>query len=239
MPNLLNRPAGAGSLLPRALAVILAVTVLPAFAQQPPEPVRQAVQTFLERQADGLPGEVDVRVGELDASNRLPECAALEPFLPSGTRAWGRISVGVRCDSPVTWTIYVPAQVAVMTGYLVTAQPLRPGQVVGPADIERRFGDLASEPPNTMTEAARAIGQRARYAIAAGTTLRTEMLRLPPAVRQGQDVKVVGSGSGFKVTNEGRALNAAAEGEPVRVRLDNGQVVSGIARAAGVVEIGF
>lgn len=220
-------------------AVAASLAPVPATAQQPPGPVTQAVHTFLTQQTQGLPGQVELHLGALDAANRLPECAALEPFLPPGTRAWGRISVGVRCDSPVTWTVYVPAQVAVMTEYLVTAQPLRPGQIVGPADVERRFGDLAAEPPNTMTDVASAVGQRTRYAIAAGTTLRAEMLRLPPAVRQGQVVKVVGSGSGFKVTNEGRALNAAAEGEPVRVRLGNGQVVSGTARTGGVVEIGF
>lgn len=222
-----------------AIVAAASLACLPVAAQQPVAPVRQAVQDFLEQQTHGLPGQVELRVGEIDASNHLPACAALEPFLPPGTRAWGRISVGVRCDSPVTWTVYVPAQVAVMTEYLVTSQPLRPGQVVGPADIERRFGDLAAEPPTTMTDVATAVGQRTRYAVAAGTTLRAEMLRLPPAVRQGQVVKVVGSGSGFKVTNEGRALNAATEGEPVRVRLGNGQVVSGTARAGGVVEIGF
>jgi len=58
-------------------------------------------------------------------------------------------------------------------------------------------------------------------------------------VRKDRVVKVVGSGTGFTVSNEGRALNAAAEGEPVRVRLGNGHVVSGTARAGGVVELAF
>jgi flagella basal body P-ring formation protein FlgA len=220
-------------------AVILAVASLAAPAQQAAEPVRQAVTAFLERQVEGLPGRVEVRVGVFDARNQLPPCAALAPFLPPGTRAWGQISVGVRCESPVSWTVYVPAQVAVMTEYLVTAQPLRPGQIVGPADVVRRFGDLAAEPANTLTDPAQAVGHPARYAVAAGSPLRAEMLRLPPAVRQGQVVKIVARGSGFSVTNVGRALNAAAEGEPVRVRLGNGQVVSGIARAGGVVETGI
>lgn len=220
-------------------AVTTAMLPLPAGAQQPPEPVERTVTTFLEQQTAGLPGKVEISVGAFDARNSLPACAALEAFLPAGTRAWGQISIGVRCDSPTPWTAYVPARVAVMAEYLVTARALRAGQIVGPADIERRHGDLAAEPSGTLADPTQAIGHPARYAVAAGSTLRAGMLRLPPAVRQGQAVKVVGSGNGFSVSNEGRALNAAAEGEPVRVRIGNDQVVSGLARPGGVVEVQF
>jgi flagella basal body P-ring formation protein FlgA len=65
------------------------------------------------------------------------------------------------------------------------------------------------------------------------------MLRQPNIVQQNQTVKVVSRGPGFQVTNEGRALNNAQEGQVVQVRLGNGQVVSGLAKAGGVVEIGF
>jgi flagella basal body P-ring formation protein FlgA len=41
------------------------------------------------------------------------------------------------------------------------------------------------------------------------------------------------------VSSEGRALNGATEGEPVRVRMPSGQVISGTARNGGVVEVDF
>jgi len=223
-----------------AALALLAGAPLTAPAQQPPAAVREAVHAFLARETAGLPGTVRVEVGELDARNQLPACAALTAFMPAGTRAWGRISVGVRCDSPVTWTAYVPAQVAVTTEYLVTARPIRPGQIVSPADLATRVGDLAAQPDNTLTDMAQAVGHHARHAVASGNTLRADMLRLPPAVRQGQTVKVVSGGdAGFRVTSEGRALNAAADGEPVRVRMGTGQVVSGTARNGGVVEVRY
>lgn len=221
------------------LALSLTLAGGNAGAQQPQQPVRQAVMAFLGQQTSGLPGKVGVTVEGLDPQNQLPPCAELTPFLPPGTRAWGRINVGVRCESPVNWTVYVPAQVSVIGEYLVTARPIRAGQVVSPADLERRTGDLAGEAPNTLTDMTQAVGHNARYTIATGNPLRADMLRLPQTVRQGQNVKVVGTGSGFTVTNEGRALNAASAGEPVRVRLGNGQVVSGKARTDGTVELDF
>lgn len=217
----------------------LALFAIPADAQQAPGVVEARVLEFLQQQAAGLPGEVSIQVSPLDPNNQLPACAALEPFLPAGTRAWGRISVGVRCDSPVTWTAYLQAQVAVVADYLVAARPLRAGQVLGPADLGQRRGDLTALPDNVLTDGTQAMGHHTRIAIAAGSALRGDMLRVPHAVRQGQTVTVLSSGPGFRVSSEGRAMNNAAPGENVRVRLANGQVVTGIAQAGGGVEVAF
>jgi len=208
-------------------------------AQQMPGAVEARVVDFLQNETRGLPGKVSINVSPLDPTNRLPTCSALETFLPSGTRAWGRISVGVRCDSPVVWTVYLQAHVSVSGDYLVTARPLRAGQIIGPNDVELRQGDLTALPDNTLTDTTLANGHTTRFAIAAGQPLRGDMLRIPHAVRQGQTVQVITSGTGFRIESEGRALNNAAPGESVRVRLSNGQTVTGSARSDGVVELGL
>ena len=154
------------------------------------------MRDFLQAQSAGLPGEVTIQVSALDPNNQLPACAALEPFLPAATRAWGRISVGVRCDSPVTWTAYVQAQVSVLADYLVAARPLRAGQIVGPADLGQRRGDLTALADNILTDSTQAMGHTTRFAVAAGTPLRGGMLRVPHAVRQGQTVPVIDASSG-------------------------------------------
>lgn len=242
-------PTASDPISPRRLATAYLASLLlaggsglpaaPAHAQQAPDVVETRVRDFLLSQATGLPGEVTIQVSPLDPNNQLPACAALEPFLPAGTRAWGRISVGVRCDSPVTWTAYMQAQVSVVADYLVTARPLRAGQIVGPADLGQRRGDLTALSDNTLTDSTQAMGHHTRFAVAAGTPLRGDMLRVPHAVRQGQTVPVISAGPGFRVSSEGRAMNNAAPGESVRVRLANGQVVTGIAQAGGTVEVSF
>ncbi len=210
-----------------------------ALAQQDPVAVQDSVQAFLERETHGLPGQVQIRVGPFDARNQLPPCAALVPFLPAGTRAWGQVNVGVRCDSPVTWTAYTQAQVKVFGAYLVAARPLRAAQIVGHTDVDLREGDLTALPDNVLNDPTQAIGHHTRFAVAAGAPLRATMLRMPDAVRQGRDVQVVSAGTGFRVSAEGRALNNAAPGEAVRVRMPNGQIVNGVARADGSVELAF
>jgi flagella basal body P-ring formation protein FlgA len=231
-----RRPHTVAAILGTALTLLCAPG---ASARTADGPIEARVAEFLRQQANGLPGEVSIEVAALDPNNQLPACAALEPFLPAGTRAWGRISVGVRCNSPVTWTAYLQARVAVVADYLVAARPLRAGQVLGPADLGQRRGDLATLPDNTLTDATQAMGHHTRIAVAAGSALRGDMLRVPHAVRQGQAVTVIGAGAGFRVSSEGRAMNNAAPGERVRVRLGDGQVVTGTAQAGGTVELAF
>src|SRR5665647_3850822 len=77
-------------------------------------------------------------------SGALPPCEALEPFLPSGARLWGRVSVGVRCSTNQPCTRYVPAYIAVVGTYYVAARPINAGQALTLADAAVREGDLTT-----------------------------------------------------------------------------------------------
>ena len=232
------------ALFPRwvvTIAMLLAVllTASTARAQQPAEAVEAAARQFVEAQAQGLAGEVHVSVGAMDPTNRLPPCARLAAFFPAGERAWGQGSVGVRCDSPVVWVVYLTYRVEVIGSYLGTARPLRAGQRVTLADLQQRRGDLASLPDGVLTDPSQALGHLVRMPLAAGAVLRADHLRQPDAVKRGRNVKVITRGSGFRISTEGRAMSDAAPGERVRVRLDNGRMISGTATATGEVEVGF
>ena len=53
------------------------------------------------------------------------------------------------------------------------------------------------------------------------------MVRQSWRVKAGQRVMVIATGDGFSVNSEGQALNNAAVAQNARVRMANGQVVSG------------
>lgn len=220
--------------------LVLSVSVLcsaAVSARQEPISVRRAVETYLQTQTKGLPGRVSVVVGDFDPNNQLTPCSALEAGLPPGSRPWGRVHVQVRCLDDPGWSVYVSAQVKVFADYVVAASPIVQGQVIAQAHLAYRQGDLAILPPGVITDPGEALGRVSMHSIAAGQLLRSDMLKQPAAVQQNQMVRVVSRGAGFQVTNEGRALNNATAGQVVQVRLANGQIVSGIARSNGQVEI--
>jgi flagella basal body P-ring formation protein FlgA len=208
-------------------------------ARQDPAPVRKAVERFLQTQVKGLPGEATFTVGAIDPNNQLAPCPAFAVSMPPGARPWGRTQVSVRCQAEGGWSLFVPVQIKVSGDYFVTARPLTTGQVVQEADLTRQSGDLTEMPPGVITEPNQAVGHTLAVSLPAGRPLRSDMLRKPVVVQQNQSVKVIAKGSGFTVANEGRALSRASEGQVVQVRLANGQVVSGVARADGTVEVKY
>lgn len=201
--------------------------------------LKQTAEQFLLMQAKGLPGEVKVTVGAIDPRLKLPACPVPEAFLPPSSRAWGKTTVGVRCNVPTNWTIYVSAQVRVHGEYIAAAAPLAQGQNIGPGDIATVKGDLTNLPSGVITDASQAIGRTAASTIALGAPLRQDALRNQQAIQQGQAVRVVLNGDGFSVSSEARALNNANEGQLTQVRTPAGQVISGIAKVGGIVELAY
>jgi flagella basal body P-ring formation protein FlgA len=231
--------------------LISAVSLIPLLVQAAPQsasaaPARQdgnalraLVEQFLLTQAAGSPGEVSVKVGAVDPRTALAGCPAPEAFLNPGARAWGKTTVGVRCTAPSNWTIYIQAQVNVKADYVAAAVPLAQGQAVEQGQLMLVKGDIAAMPNGIITDMAQAIGRTPTVSLAAGTPLRLDTLRSKPVVQQNQAVRLVLNGNGFNVSAEGRAIGTAGEGQVVQVRTPSGTVVSGTAKAGGMVEVAF
>lgn len=219
--------------------VTLALAIISASANATAQDIiTSTVKQFLQKETQGLPGRVNYSIGALDPRTQLTPCPAVEAFQPAAGRLWGKTTIGVRCNAPNGWTVYVPVQISVTANYLATAKPLSQGQVLTQADLLTQSGDLAALPSGILTESAQAIGKTLRNSVAAGQPLRSDMLSAPLIIKQGQAVKLVAGGTGFSVTGDGIALGNAAEGQTVQVRTPNGTAISGVARQGNIVEVG-
>ena len=201
--------------------------------------LRTVAEQFLKTETAGLPGEVSVKVGAIDPRTALAACPVPEAFLQPGARAWGKTTVGIRCSAPSNWTLFVQAQVNVKAEYVAAALPLAQGQPIEQGQLVLVKGDIAAMPNGIVTDMAQAIGRTPTVSLAAGTPLRLDSLRSRPVVQQGQAVRLVSNGSGFSVSGEGKAIGNAGEGQVVQVRTAGGSVVSGTAKAGGMVEVAF
>lgn len=221
------------AILLTGLSSLLPLTVS---AYQDPVPVKHAVEDYLRIQTKGLPGSVSYSVGSIDPGNQLPPCAGFLVKQEAG-RLWGRVNLTVQCQAGATWSIYVPVQIKVFGNYLVARRNLARGQILTENDLETRQGDLTEQPGTMLESPSLALGKILDVSLAAGQPLRTDALRAPFVVQQGQRVTLISGGPGFSVSSEGVAINNATEGQVVRVRLANGQTISGLAKGNGVVEI--
>ncbi|MEI7611330.1 MAG: flagellar basal body P-ring formation chaperone FlgA [Betaproteobacteria bacterium] len=192
---------------------------------------------YVRTQTQGLPGKVTYSISQLDARTQLTPCNAFEPFMPTGSKLWGKTTIGVRCLGPSSWTIYVPVQVSITGNYVVSTRNMLAGTIIAGSDIAVRTGDLSTLPSSILTDQSQAIGKTVKNGFSSGQPLRGDQIIAPWAVQQGQSIKTISNGPGFSVSSEGKALNNALEGQIVQVRTNSGQTVSGIARTGGVVEV--
>lgn len=236
MPTHRSLLGGIAVALPMVLATM--TTSTPARSATPAPlsgSARPAIERFLLGQTAGLPGKVTISI-DTPLSGALPPCEALEPFLPNGARLWGRVSVGVRCNASQPWTRYMPAYIAVVGTYYVAARTIDAGQALTPADAAMREGDLTTLPVSVIVDPAQLNGVIASNRIASGAPIRRELLRGVAVVQQGQNVKLVTQGAGFVISTEGKAMTNAAVGAIVQVKMQGGQLLSGIVRPDGTVE---
>jgi flagella basal body P-ring formation protein FlgA len=242
-----------GRAVSQILHGLLAVALLGplmAHAQTLAAPVTAAEQLYAQAQVwlDSAVSQTDqkadlqlrmeVTVGELDRRLRLAPCQDIQPYLPPGTRLWGKTRMGLRCArGEVKWNVFLPITVKAMGPAWVMKGQLAQGTVLSQTDAMLAEVDWAEVNSPVVANAQDWLGQTAARGLSAGQALRQDMIRATQIFQPGTQVRVLAQGSGFEVATSGQALTGGVLGQSVRVRMDNGRVLVGQVLDAQTVRI--
>lgn len=181
----------------------------------------------LEEQARGLametathayPGaRVSVTVTPLDPRLRLQRCDDLSMEIP-GNRIAGRITVHARCRAPVSWGIYLSAQVDVVLPVVVTVRPVPRDSVIRAADLALESRNLAELRDGHLTDLEDAVGMAARTGLQADRVLYQRHLAPRRLVSKGDAVTLAAHHGQVVVTTRAVALADGAYGERIELR---------------------
>lgn len=222
---------------------LILMSVLPIASLAAPwetaESIQAAAESFVRQKTANIEGQVNISSTPPDSRVKVTKCDALETSLPPSNRLWGRSTVKVSCSSPSKWNLYVPVVVRVTGKALVTTRAIGSGQVIDPQDVQLQEMELTAYPVGIFTRPEQAVGKTTSSSISSGAPIRAELLRASLSIRQGQQVVVVAYGANFKVSSEGTAMGNAQPGQVVSVKTKSGQIVKGVARGDGVVEVSF
>jgi len=170
----------------------------------------------------------EVNIGQLDARLRLAPCQHVEPYLPDGTRLWGKARIGLRCTQGTSrWNVYLPVTVKAFGPALVANGNLPAGSVLTSGDLVQAEVDLAEESSAPVLKAEVAVGRVLARPLKAGQSVRQSHIKPRQWFAAGDAVTVVAQGAGFSVSGEGQALTNGIEGQPARVRTESGRVLTG------------
>ena len=190
--------------------------------------VEQAVAAAQSAQQPN-PLRLETVLGEPDSRLRLAPCARVEPFVPPGTRLWGKTRLGLRCAEGVSrWSIFLPLTVKAFGPAWVVRGELAAGTVLNAGDAMQAEVDWAQEPSPILATPAQWLGQVAVRTLGTGQALRQTLLRPAQVFQAGSQVRVLAQGAGFQIVADGLALSAGVIGQTARVRMDNGRVMSGL-----------
>jgi flagella basal body P-ring formation protein FlgA len=234
-------PSAIGLWLLRAAVVALGLALPPGTGRAAGAPAEGASGLGAELESQvralarvggpaGLAGvtRVEVAVGQLDPRLHLAPCAHVEPFLPHGTRLWGRSRIGLRCvDGAVAWKVFLPVTVKAFGRGLVAGSAVAPGSVLRAGDLVEGEVDLAEDRSAAVTDPAQAVGRTLAQPLAPGQSVRLAHLKARQWFAAGDTVKLIAVGAGFSLEGEGQALSNGIEGQPARVRTENGRVLTG------------
>jgi flagellar basal body P-ring formation protein FlgA len=93
--------------------------------------------------------------------------------------------------------------------------------------------------PGALAALEQAVGREARVTLYPGRPIRPDQLGTPAVVERNQIVRMIYTEGPLNIMAEGRALDRAGPGELVRVmNLSSRQVVTGLVRGSGMIEVG-
>ena len=120
---------------------------------------------------------------------------------------------------------------------VVAGRPIKRGEVIAAGDLrrERMVVGRGDEP---FSDLQFAVGTEARVDLVAGAPIGVSQVVMRPAVRGGQALVLVYSGSGIHLTAAGEAMADGSIGEVIQVRRD-GRVLKAKVIGAGEAQVNF
>ena len=163
-----------------------------------------------------------------------PDCTQPEFSLPGNSQRWGRMTVIARCGQR---RHFLQVELQVTGKYYVSAQPISRGSLVSRQMLSVQYGRLDTLPARALLFPETLLPAIALQSVLPGKVIITSLFRQPWQVKSGDNVQVEWYGEGFSASASGTALNNAAAGGEVRVRTENGQIVSAVVDAHGKLSV--
>jgi flagella basal body P-ring formation protein FlgA len=195
-------------------------------------------QAPVDTSGGGASLRMEVSVGALDTRLRLAPCAKVEPYIPVGTRLWGKSRIGLRClDGATRWNVFLPVTVKAFGPAWIAKTNVNAGAVLTMADAMASEVDWADDVSPVVAQPEQWVGQIATRSWGAGQTIRQSMLKPAQVFQAGTQIRVLAQGTGFQVSSDGQAMTPGVVGQVARVRMEGGRVMSGMVLDARTVRV--
>jgi flagellar basal body P-ring formation protein FlgA len=204
-----------------------------------PDSIRVAAEAYVKSQLPHDSNVASVTAGTLDNRLRLAKCTGgMRAQIPSGAPMQAHTMVGVGCQGPVRWTVYIAVTVESQISVLVLKHPEPRDARLTADDVSVESRKVTGMTTAFLTDVGDLQGRSVQRPLAMGTTLSMDMFKADLVIQHGQEVTLVAAAGGIEVRATGRALADAASGARVRVQnLSSLKVVEGVVEGPDLVRV--
>jgi flagellar basal body P-ring formation protein FlgA len=221
------------------LAWISAAIAQEAGRTESTDSIRAVAEHFVKSQLPHDANVASITAAALDSRLRLVRCTGgMHAQLPQGATLQARSMIGVACDGPVHWTVYVPVTVESRVSVLVLKHPVPRDARLTAEDVTVESRKVTGLATAYLTDVSDLQARTALRPLPMGTTLTMDMFKPDLVIRHGQDVTLIASAGGIEVRASGRALADAAGGSRLKVQnLSSLKVVEGVVEGPDLVRV--
>lgn len=229
------------------IGVLVSITIL-SLAWQNAAAQRQSLasiqlqaESFLANYPYQSPYPVEFKLSRMDPRLKLNACASnLEISFTRQDKVYGNTSLDIRCPNPTSWNIHLPVRVDLYDDVLVSRQPLVRGQAPGSDDVKLRKVNVSTLTRGYFRHPDDLHNLQVKNNLSADMVLNPSNLSPRKLIKSGQKVTIVLNFKGLQVKSSGEALNAASEGQLIKVRNSgSSKIIQGIVSANGQVIVGL
>jgi flagellar basal body P-ring formation protein FlgA len=178
--------------------------------------VRDALKTYLATDKDV---DLSFDVGDIDfvLPTNVPATVGVQDvrFDPQSQRF--AVQLVVPATGPAVISRLVAGTVYETIQLPILARPIAPGDVIQLADLDWMSVRIDRIAPNAVTDPKQLVGMTARRPLRDGQMLRLSDVTMAAAMKRGSVVTLIVVTQDMTLTAQGRALEDAALGQPVRV----------------------
>ncbi|MEW8508599.1 MAG: flagellar basal body P-ring formation chaperone FlgA [Candidatus Thiodiazotropha sp.] len=204
------------------LALLLFTTVVSGYAgsekSHSHDAIVEVVKTYLLQSVAKGNSQASVAVTPLDHRLKLKQCdAPLQAFSPPGGSKMGRTSVGVRCESPAPWSIYVSARIALEIPVVTATRDLARGQAISRADIILETTDTTRLLRGYYESIDQVVGRTLKRGLQRGKAVTPSLLVVQKTVQRGEQVTILAATGAIEVRMQGKAMKNGNPGDLIPV----------------------
>ncbi|PCI73319.1 MAG: flagella basal body P-ring formation protein FlgA [Gammaproteobacteria bacterium] len=179
--------------------------------------IRNTAKIFLEEMTNSADtSDVELNIGRLDPRLKLKKCEQpLLAFLPQGSKSYGKINIGVSCNGPVPWKIFISASKYHFQTVVIASNSLAKGKLISLQDLSYKRVQVNNFRKQPAIDNSQVVMTSARRFIRAGSIIYMNNICM---ICKGHKVSVSAGSKYFSINLEAEALADASVGETVRLR---------------------